>query len=182
MSRIQTPATVNDAPLAAQDVLSSVKHSLGSVPNMHRILSNSPAALKGYVYLNDALGTGSLDPATRERIALALAELNDCDYCRAAHGYVAQSVTHLTRAEIIRNREGSSTDVKSAAAVKFAVDIAKSRGKIDPHHFETLQTAGFSPSDIVEIIAHVAMNTLTNYVNVVLGTDIDFPLAESLAA
>lgn len=145
MSRIKTPASVNDTPLEAQDSLAPVNRKFESIPNMYRIMSNSPSALKGYVHLNEALETGSLDLATRERIALALAELNDCDYCRAVHVYVAQHVTQFTRAEILRNREGGSTDVKAAEAVRFAVEIARHRRKVDAQSLERLQAVGFPP-------------------------------------
>ncbi len=38
-----------------------------------------------------------------------------------------------------------------------------------------MRAAGFSDAEIVEIVLHVALNTLTNYVNEVAGTEIDFP-------
>ena len=79
MSRIPTPATIADAPESARPLLEAVKTQLGSVPNLFRIVANSPAALEGYLGLNGALGKGKLAHATRERIALAVAEINGCN-------------------------------------------------------------------------------------------------------
>lgn len=182
MSRIPTPATVADAPSASQELLNAVQEQLGSVPNLFRIVSNSPAALEGYLGLNGALGKGRLDARTRERIALAVAQINGCDYCLAAHTYLATHLAKLTANEIAANRRGSSTDAKADAAVKFAVEIVNNRGRISTTSVEAVRGAGYSDAEVVEIVAHVALNTLTNYVNEVLGTEVDFPAADKLAA
>lgn len=73
MSRIPTPATITDAPEKSQPMLQSVEISLGSVPNLFRLLATSLEALEGYLGLNGALSRGKLSAATRERIALAIA-------------------------------------------------------------------------------------------------------------
>ena len=182
MSRITTPATIADAPNASQDLLKGVEKQIGSVPNLFRIVSNSPAALEGYLGLNGALAKGALDAPTRERIALAIGQINGCNYCLAAHSYIGANVAKLTPAEIQANRKGSSTEAKADAAVKFAVEIAQARGGVEAASVQRVKDAGYSDAEIVEIIAHVALNTLTNYVNEVLETEIDFPAADTLAA
>ncbi|RFB01720.1 carboxymuconolactone decarboxylase family protein [Parvularcula marina] len=182
MSRIPTPASVSDAPAASQPLLDNVKKSLGSVPNMFRIVSTSPAALEGYLSLSGALGKGKLDPVTRERIALAVAQLNGCSYCLAAHTYLGTNIAKLSPAEIEANRRGGSTDAKADAAVKFAAEIVRDRGRVSAAAIEDVKVAGYSDEEIVEIVLHVSLNTLTNYVNEVLGTEVDFPEASDLAA
>ncbi len=182
MSRIPTPATIADAPQAAQADLDQVEKQLGSVPNLFRITATSPEALKGYLGLNGALASGTLSAATRERIALTVAEVNGCDYCLATHTYLATNMAKLTGAEIAANRRGISSDVKANAAVRFAAEIAKERGHVSEDSLNAVREAGYSDAEIVEIVAHVALNTLTNYINSVLQTDIDFPVTERLAA
>ncbi|MAZ01653.1 MAG: alkylhydroperoxidase [Sneathiella sp.] len=182
MSKIPTPAKIEDAPQASQELLKAVQKQLGSVPNLFRIVSTSPAALGGYLGLNGALAQGTLDSATRERIALAVAEYNGCDYCLAAHSYLGEKIAKLSQTEILANRKGISTDAKADAAVRFAVEVVRARGQINASAFANVKAAGYSDEEIVEIIAHVALNTLTNYINSVLGTEIDFPGAERLAA
>lgn len=182
MSRIITPATIDAAPEASRPFLDAVKKQIGSVPNLFRIVSNSPAALEGYLGLNGSLAKGKLPPATRERIALAVAEINGCGYCLAAHSQFGRSLAKLDSTEIAANRHGTSTDAKAAVAVRFAAAIAHKRGAIDAAELIAVRDAGYSDAEIVEIIAHVALNTLTNYVNEVLATEIDFPVVEALAA
>ncbi len=182
MSRIPTPATIDDTPNASRPLLNNVQKMLGSVPNLFRIVATSPAALEGYLSLNGALSKGKLNAATRERIALAVGELNQCGYCLAAHTYLGTNVAKLTGAEIEANRRGASTDAKAEVAVRFAVDIVQKRGHVGAQAVEEVRQAGYSDAEIVEIVTHVALNTLTNYVNSVLDTTIDFPEVNKLAA
>ncbi len=182
MTRIPTPASIADAPEATRPLLEAVNKQLGVVPNMFRIISNSPAALQGYLGLSGALGQGKLPAATRERIALAVAQINGCNYCLAAHSYLGSNLAKLDAAEILANRNGGSHDPKALAAVRFAARVTEARGKVDAVAVERVRAAGYSDAEIVEIVAHVALNTLTNYVNEVLGTEIDFPEVEALAA
>ncbi len=109
MSRIPTPATIDAAPAASQPLLEAVKKQIGAAPNMFRLISNSPAALEGYLGLYGALGKGALPAPTRERIALAVAELNGCGYCLSAHTYLGKNLAKLDDAEITANRNGPSS-------------------------------------------------------------------------
>jgi len=182
MSRINTPTTIETSPEASQDLLKGVQLQLGSVPNLFRIIGNSPQALEGYLGLNGSLAKGKLSAQTRERIALAVAEINGCRYCLAAHNYLGLNLAKLTEQEINANRRGSSIDSKADAAVKFAVAITENRGKVSDSQISAVRSAGYSDAEIVEVVGHVALNTLTNYMNEVLGTDIDFPQVDQLAA
>jgi uncharacterized peroxidase-related enzyme len=176
MSRIHTPATIEAAPAAAQPLLQAVKKQLGSVPNLFRLVSNSPAALEGYLGLSGALGKGSLPAATRERIALAVAEVNGCGYCLAAHTYLGKHVTKLDDAEIAANRNGGSNNALADAAVRFAVKVAQQRGHTSAEDLQAVRDAGYTDAQVIEIVLHVALNTWTNYINEVAKTDIDFPV------
>ena len=181
MSRITTPATITDAPAASQDLLTAVQKQLGSVPNLFRLIGTSPVALEGFLGLNGALGRSELSAATRERISLAIAEYNGCDYCLAAHSFLGRNLTKLTDAEIIANRKGGSSDAKADAAVRFALTVAEKRGHVSADVFNAVRAAGYSDAAIIEIIALIAVNVLTNYANSVLQTEVDFPVAEELA-
>jgi uncharacterized peroxidase-related enzyme len=175
MSRIPTPATIEAAPAASQPLLLAVNKQLGSVPNLFRLVANSPAALEGYLGLSGALAKGQLPAATRERIALAVAEINGCDYCLSAHTYLGKNVAKLDDAEIAANRSGASNDIKADAAVRFAARVATLRGHVANEDFAAIKAAGYSDAQIVEIVQHVALNTWTNYINTVGQTEIDFP-------
>ena len=175
MSRIATPATIAAAPAAAQPLLAAVKKQIGVAPNLFRVIANSPAALEGYLGLNAALAKGVLAPAARERIALAVAEINGCNYCLSAHTYLGKNVAKLDDTEIAANRRGTSSDPAADAALRLAVQIVNARGHVADIDIAAARLAGLSDAELIEIVLHVALNTLTNYVNVVAGTEIDFP-------
>jgi uncharacterized peroxidase-related enzyme len=177
MSRIAIP-TREAAPAASQPLLDAVNKQLGVVPNLFRLVSLSPAVLQGYIGLNGAL-TKVLDVRTRERIALAVAQVNGCDYCLSAHTYLGLNLAKIDGAEIALNRQGASSDPKAAAAVGFAVAVARAHGKVSDADIEAVKAAGFSDAQIVEIVAVVAENVLTNFVNNVAETDIDFPIVRA---
>ena len=182
MSRIPLPASIDAAPAASRPLLEGVNKMLGSVPNLFRITANSPAALEGYLGLNGALAKGSLTPQTRERIALAVAQINGCDYCLSAHAYLAKTLAKLDEAEIAANRAGGSSDAKADAAVRFAARLVRERGQVSDADVSAVKMAGYSDAEIVEIVAHVALNTLTNYLNEAFDTPIDFPVVSATAA
>jgi uncharacterized peroxidase-related enzyme len=182
MSRIPTPATVADAPEKSRPLLEAVGKQLGVVPNMFRLIATSPQALEGYLGLSGALGRGALPAATRERIALTVAEANGCDYCLSAHTYLGRNLAHLDDAEITANRNGASNDPKADAAVRFAAVVTRARGHIAEADLTAVRAAGYTDAQVIEIVQHVALNTWTNYLNVVFGTDIDFPLVQARKA
>ena len=154
----------------------------GSIASAISSAANSPAALEGYLALSGALAKGALEPATRERIALAVAQVNGCDYCLSAHTYLAKNVAKLDEAEIAENRKGSSTDSKAHAAVRFAAAVARHRGEVRDDQVAEVKRAGYDDAQIVEIVLHIALNTWTNYLNVVAGTAIDFPVVRAREA
>ncbi len=180
MSRIAIPS-VETAPAASQPLLNAVRKQFGLVPAMFRVIALSPAALQGYLGLNSGLAK-ALDVKTRERIALATAQVNGCDYCLSAHTYLGLNLAKLDAAEIAANRRGGSTGAKADAAVGFAAKIARSRGRVDDADLAAVRAAGYSDAEIVEIVVVVAENFLTNFINNVAQTDIDFPAVHAAEA
>ncbi|MBI3716179.1 MAG: peroxidase-related enzyme [Betaproteobacteria bacterium] len=180
MSRLNTFPSVDTAPAAAQATLNAVGKALGVVPNLFRTVANSPSALKGYTGLSAASGEGTLSKQTLERIALAVSEVNGCGYCLSAHTYLARNVAKLDDVEISANRNGRSNDIKADAAVRFAVQVTQARGHVVDADLAAVKAAGFSDGEVVEIVLAVALNTFTNYLNEVAGTELDFPVVTAI--
>jgi uncharacterized peroxidase-related enzyme len=176
MTRVAIPASIAEAPEASRPLLEAVARQLGSAPNMFRAVALSPQALEGHLGLFGALGKGTLPAATRERIALAVAELNGCGYCLSAHSYLGRTLARLDEAEIAANRRGASNDPKADAAVRFAAEVVRARGHVTDAQFDAVRQAGYTDAQVIEIVAHVALNTWTNYFNEVFRTEIDLPV------
>lgn len=151
-----------------------VQAKLGIVPNLFRVLGNSSAALEGYLNLSGALAGGVLDAKVREQIALAVAEINDCTYCRSAHTYIGGMVG-LSGREIAAARKAAAPDARTEAILNLARNVVVQRGELSESEFKAARAAQLTDPEIVETVANVALNILTNYVNHVAQTVVDFP-------
>ena len=173
MSRIAvvTPAT---ATAEQQALLDAIQAKLGMVPNFLKVFANSPAALRAFLGLHSIAGEGSLDAPTRERIALALAQQNTCEYCLAAHTAIGRKAG-LTGEEIQANRAGGSEDARAAVAVQFARALVEHKGDVTSAEIQSMRDVGYTDAAIVEVITHVGMNLLTNILGKASRVEIDFP-------
>ncbi len=163
------------------DLFAAVKAKMGRVPNLMKAMANSPAVLEGYLGLSGALGHGTLDPKIRERIAIGTAESNGCGYCLAAHS-LSGKLAGLDEEERLANRRGHSHDPKADAGLKFARTLLEQRGRVTEADVQEVRAAGFGDAEVAEIIAHVALNVLTNYFNNAVETPVDFPAVAPLPA
>lgn len=173
MSRIHT-VTNADANQEQLALFAAIQQQLGMVPNFLKIFANSPAALRAFLGLHQIANEGSLDAATRERIALAVAQQNTCEYCVSAHTAIGHK-TGLNNEEMAANRAGNSQDAKAAIAVQFANAVLEHKGEVTTAEIQAMRDAGYSESDIVEVITHVALNFLTNIIGKASRVEIDFP-------
>ncbi len=176
MSRINvvTNETANDE---QKELFAAIQSQLGTVPNFLKIFANSPAALKAFLGLHSIAGEGELDSQTKERIALGLAEQNECSYCLSAHTAIGRK-SGLSSAEMEANRAGSSHDAKAATAVKFAKSLAATSGEVTTAELMAIRDAGYTDAEIVEIMTHTGMNILTNIIGKASRVAIDFPIVE----
>ena len=142
-------------------------------------MSGSQSCLKKFGIR--ALSHGALPARILEQIALVAAETNGCDYCASAHTTIRKHVG-LSQDDITNALEGRAADPKANAAVRFAKLLLEKRGRISNSDFSQLQQAGFSEAEIAEIVAHVAINVLTNYFNIAMETEIDFPVVRTQQA
>jgi uncharacterized peroxidase-related enzyme len=158
----------------ARRLLDAVQAQLGVTPNFIRVLANAPKALEGFLGLYAAAGGFSIDKAAQERIALAIAEGNGCEYCVSAHTAIGRHAG-LSDAEMLLNRRGSAGDARNAATVALARAINDSRGDITNRDLDAARVADLSDAEVVEIIALVALNIFTNLIGKATRVDIDFP-------
>jgi uncharacterized peroxidase-related enzyme len=157
-----------------KQLLDGVQARLGAVPNLFRVLGNSSAALDGYLQFSAALARGVVDAKVREQIALAVAEANACGYCLSAHAFIGAKAG-LSEAEVADARRAQADAAKTDAMLKLARSVVVHRGDLADGDIATARAAGVTDVEIVEIVANVALNVLTNYVNHVARTVVDFP-------
>lgn len=180
MQRIQKIDEAS-APAFTQDLLGQVRAEMGGVPNILATMANSSAALAAYLGFAGALSNGVLSAALREQVALTVAGANQCDYCASVHTVLGRK-TGLDTEELTANLRGDSSDKKTAIALSFVRRMVVDRGNVRDVDLRELQAAGFSHEEVVELIAHTALNIFTNYFNHIAATDIDFPHVDTTSA
>jgi uncharacterized peroxidase-related enzyme len=180
MPRIQ-PADPATADNVTAKLLGAVKKKLGTVPNVIATMANSPAVANAYLGFSQSLSTGLLPAQLREQIALVVGETNGCEYCLAAHTALGKGAG-LSEQETCDARRAEATDDKTRSALVFARKIVSDQGKVSDDDVFQIRGAGYTDGEITEIVANVALNIFTNYLNHVAETEVDFPAAPELAA
>ncbi|MEU2103432.1 carboxymuconolactone decarboxylase family protein [Nocardia sp. NPDC019255] len=175
MSRLPLVST-DSADAEQSDLLAEVQRQLGRVPNLYAAMANSPATLRGYLSLRDALTKGKLSARAREQLALLVASENGCDYCTAAHTMRADRMGFSEQA-IADTRAARADDPHADAILRVARDVLHSRGRIDDAALASARARGVSDAELSEIVGHVALNVLSNYFNHVAEPELDFPPA-----
>ncbi|KAG1390144.1 hypothetical protein G6F59_015299 [Rhizopus arrhizus] len=155
-------------------LLTQIHGACGATPNMFKAVANSPAALQSMWGAFGALGSGVIPAKLGEQIAVAVADRNACEYCLAAHTALGRKAG-ASAEEMSAAQAGQATDPKTAAALRFALQLVEARGQVSQADVQAVRAAGFNDEAIVEILAHVALNLFTNYVNVAFAVPVDFP-------
>lgn len=155
-------------------LLDEIQGAFGAIPNMFKAVAHSPAALSSMWSAFGALGKGRLGARLGEQIAVAVADRNACEYCLAAHTALGRKAG-ASAEEMAKAQAGHSDDPRTAAALAFALSLVEARGQVSAEELAALRAAGFEDEEIVEILAHVALNLFTNYTNVAFAMPVDFP-------
>jgi uncharacterized peroxidase-related enzyme len=180
MVRIK-PVQLGTADAVTEELLNGVKKKMGMVPNLIAGMAHSVPVAKAYLGFSQTLAGDSLPARLREQIALVVGEANGCDYCVSAHTFLGKRAG-LSQSETLAAREGEAIDPAESAALKFALRVVETRGKVSDEEIQTVREAGYDDRQIAEIVSHVSLNIFTNYFNNVAQTPIDFPVAPELAS
>jgi uncharacterized peroxidase-related enzyme len=172
MPRIAVP-TPEQVPAGSKPTLDAFTKNIGFTPNMLATFALSPIAFNSWAALRSSLSK-ALDLKTRESISLAVSEVNGCNYCLAVHSLGAAHA-RMSADEIILARKGQASDPKREAAVQFARKVIETRGKVSDADLKTVRDAGYTDANVMEIVALVAMYSLTNFFNNVFDPEKDFP-------
>jgi uncharacterized peroxidase-related enzyme len=169
-----TILTPEQVPAQSKATLDGFTRNIGFTPNMMAAFAQSPIAFNAWANLLGSLSK-SLDVKTRDSIGLAVSEVNGCNYCLTVHSFTAEHLAKLPADEIILARKGRADDPKRDAAVQFARKVIETRGKVDDADLNAVREAGYTDANVMEIVALVAMYSLTNFFNNVFDPDMDFP-------
>lgn len=168
------PIKLDQTDAATAATLKAAQAKLGILPNMFTTMAHAPATLNGYLQFADTLSTGRLTAQQREMIALAVAQENSCEYCLSAHAALGKGAG-LDNEALSQAQMGEARVAHDQALLRLAKAITQSRGDVSDTAFDQARAAGIDNGLMMEVVANVALNVLTNYTNRLAGTAIDFP-------
>jgi uncharacterized peroxidase-related enzyme len=173
MARTALP-TPEQVPAASKPTLDAFTKTIGFTPNMMATFALSPIAFNAWATLLGSLSK-ALDVKTRDSIGLAVSEVNGCNYCLTVHSFTAEHMAKLPADEVLLARKGHATDPKRDAAVQFARKVIETRGQVSDTDVKAVRDAGYTDANVMEIVALVAVYSLTNFFNNVFDPEKDFP-------
>ncbi|WP_180733439.1 carboxymuconolactone decarboxylase family protein [Paraburkholderia sp. PGU19] len=166
--------TPEQVPADSKPTLDAFTKSIGFTPTMMASFAQSPIAFNSWATLLGSMSK-ALDVKTRDSIGLAVSEVNGCNYCLSVHSFTAKHMAELPADEITLARKGHASDPKRDAAVQFARKVIEKRGQVTDADLKAVRDAGYTDANVMEIIALVAMYSLTNFLNNVFDPEKDFP-------
>jgi uncharacterized peroxidase-related enzyme len=170
------PEQVDDS---TRKIFAGIKQNVGRLPNLYAAIGNSPQLLQGFLALQDSLSAGVFSAKENEAIALAVSEVNGCNYCLAAHSALGK-MAGFSEADLIEIRKGTTTDPKLSALITLAAELTEQRGKASPAAISNFLASGYSHAAFAELIGMVALRSFTNYIFSNGEFEIDFPRAANL--
>lgn len=161
-----------------QAIFDNLEKQVGFVPNLFATYAYSENALKNY--LDFAGAPSSLKAKEKEVVNLAVSQVNNCEYCLAAHTAIGK-MNGFSEAEILELRQGkASFDAKLDALATLSKNITENRGSTDAKVLENYFQAGWTKENLIDTISLVGDKTISNYINNTTKTPIDFPAAQAL--
>lgn len=179
MNTFPVPTHASVSP-ANQALFDNLKKGLGMVPNLYATFAHSETALPTYLAFQNA--KSSLMGKAREVVNLVTSQVNNCEYCLAAHTALGGMVG-FTSEQIIEIRHGhASFDPKFDALARLTKSVVESRGHIDPALLDGFFAAGWTKENLVDAIVIMGDKTVSNYLQGVTKVPVDFPPAPALNA
>ena len=172
------PLTIANAPAASRPVLEAVQKSFGFIPNLMAVFAHSPEMLKGYLALDAEWDKTSLTPQERNFAVLAASVANECGYCIAAHSTIARAFQKVPAETVAAIRAGQPTgDRKTDALITLVRELVLKRGHASRAAIDDFLAAGFTKTQVMELLMAVALKTISNYLDHINPAPLDAAFA-----
>jgi len=167
--------TLASAPVGSLPILEAANKGLGFIPNLYAHLAEAPVALEAYKQLGAILEKSSFTPEEQQVVLISASIENRCEYCVAAHSFLARNLVKVDGARVDALRGQSCLqDKKLNALVAFTRAMVRERGWVaGGQELSDFYAAGYNQQNALEVILGVAMKTISNYTNHLSDTPLD---------
>ena len=164
----------------ARATLETARQKLGMIPNMYAYMANAPGLLETYRFGYELFRQGSgFTPVEQEVIFLSISYENGCEYCMAAHSFIADVQSKVPTEVTEALREGRDVpDVRLRALSRFTRVLVYKRGRPRQSDLDLFRAAGYTDAQVLQIVLAIGVKTLSNYTNHLCGTEIDGAFAK----
>ena len=176
--QIQVP-TINQVDTKSQAIFGQLKKALGKVPNLYATIGYSSTALEAFLNYSNAIGKGTFNKKEIEAIKLAVAQVNGCEYCLAAHTAIAK-MNGFSESETFDLRSATSSNPHLQILTQLAKEISENKGRASQSALDNFFAQGFDEAALIDLIAVVTDITFTNYTHILTQVPVDFPKAKTL--
>lgn len=161
-----------------QAIFDNLQKGLGFVPNIYAYYAKNETALGDYLALQNRKST--LNAKEREVINLVTSQINGCRYCQSAHTVLGK-MNGFTDEQVMEIRKGVATfNTKIDALAKFTKAVVENKGKVDQEVKDNFFNAGYTEANLIDVVIVVGDKVISNYINNLIGFEIDFPIAPEL--
>jgi len=169
---------VNDEPQEVKEVFDWYEQNFQFVPNLAKVLSASPAALRSYWLTQLELQkNGVLTPEEHNVIQMSIAVENRCKYCASGHQMLGKAFFGSEENDLIAIRnEGSIPTEKFDALRTFALEVYKSKGRVSDEVIKEFESAGYTKAQAIEVVTNIAAKVMSNLTNQLAMTAVDEPV------
>jgi uncharacterized peroxidase-related enzyme len=150
----------------------------GSVANVLQVTSLQPDLSEAHLDLYMTLmydREAGLDRRTRELIAVAVSQANDCEYCVEHHSEALEKYERdadLVEA-IARDPGKADLDPADRALVDYATKLTERPGEVTEADVEELREHGFDDEDVLNAAAVTSYFNFVNRLNLGLGAELE---------
>lgn len=163
----------NTAKTESGTLLGVVEKMVGFVPNIFGVIAESTPGLHGFVELNNQFSQSTFDATEREIIQTAVSVENQCSYCVAGHtAFAEMQNVPADFIEAVRNDQPIKNP-KLEALNQFTRILVRSKGMIPSQALENFLAAGYTPSQVLEVILGICVKTFSNLTNNTIGIPLD---------
>lgn len=158
-----------------QEVFDYYQSNFGFVPNLIKVLSESPTAVRSYWLTQSELQQHGLLTAEEQNIVqLSTAVENECPYCTAAHSSAGVAFFGSNEKDLLAIRDKTKLGTEKFDALRnFAVKVYQNKGRISDKDLEEFFSYGYERGHAVEVVTNIGVKVMSNLTNQLALTELD---------
>lgn len=158
-----TLQTIETACAEAKPLLEGVVAKYGFLPNLAAAMADTPKLLGGYLAVGKAFEESSLSPIEQQVVALTTSAFHTCEYCMAGHSMLAAHLG-MSGGDLEALRAGTAMETPRLESLRqFTKLLIETRGRVIAADIDRMLAAGFTQTQIADVVLGVAFKTISNY-------------------